>query len=152
MPNPYWEVESGDCLTTRGRISTAGASTCIILAALNTETGAGLLGHLTCDDIEQGELLDESVDAIARLGPGKSTQIRLAGGAIYTYNYACPESEDNQKVEQRIREMALQNGIPLPNITVSWLWGNDEASATVDCHEGTITVKESFWGDDGFGD
>lgn len=153
MPNPYWEVESGECRTTRGRISTAGASTCIILAALNTDTKTGLLGHLSADDIENGELLNEAVDAIPRLGPGESTQIRLGGGAIYLYDLEYLEAaEDNQNVEQRIREMAVHNGIPLPNITVSWLWGNDEASAIVDCHKGTITVEEDFWGGDGLGE
>jgi len=149
MSNSGKEIHSGECRVTRSSLSTSGASTCIILAALNTETRAGLLGHLSHDDVLEGELLEDAAQAIVNLGPAESTQIRLAGGAIYMYDEEFPESADhNQKVEKRIKEIAEQNGIPLPNINVSWLWGNDEASAIVDCHEGTITVEEVFEGYD----
>ena len=138
------EVGMSECRTTRSRLTTGGASTCIILAALNIETNTGLLGHFSHDDVVDGELIDEAVEAITHLGPGGSTQIRLAGGGVYFTDGA--EHQDsvkyNAEVEQRVRMMAERHGIPLPNVVIAWLQGNDEASAEVDCEKRTITIEE----------
>jgi hypothetical protein len=146
MRNPLYEREVGvsDCRTTTGRMSTHGATTCVILAALNTETKTGLVGHFLSWGDE--ELFKESLEAVTNLGPCASTLIRLAGGGIYfSDGYTYPNlHERNKEVEAQVLVLAEAHGIPRSSVEVSWLWGNDIASATVDCNDKTITIEEEL--------
>ena len=139
-----YDVGMSECRTTRSKLSTCGASTCIVLAALNREEGNGLLGHFSEDDIASGELVIDAVEAVSHLGSGEHTQIRLAGGGVsFSDGRFYPEVEKSRRdVSQRVNAMAKRHGIPLSNIQITWLAENDVADVEIDVQQGVITVVE----------
>lgn len=146
------EVLMDEWRITNDELFTDSVVTCVALAAINRETGLGLLGHFDGITVPEGKIQNDhnifnrAVSVIPYLGPPKSTYVRLAGAAIY-FKYGDPSlsvQEERMYAEEEVRIVATVFGIPSKQIKAGWLWGNEHAKVAINCQKHTIIVEEEM--------
>jgi hypothetical protein len=136
-PQTDVSVEPDEWEQANGKLFTYSASTCIVLAALNVQTGEGILGHFTSMKGFGSEepLLDETIRAIRLLGSEEDTHLWLGGGGLFEGGSSEEVATDRAYALARIAE--LNNAA---QTTVQWLEG-EAVHVDLDCLNRHLLVR-----------
>lgn len=140
--------------SSRQQLVTGAALTCIVLAALNSETGSGLVGHFgSLQDVSDNPLtdrgiFDHAVEELPELGPPESTRLRLAGATIDFPGFVCERTRkwiantksNRRYAETSVRAVARESGIHA--VQINWTRGYLSTDVFVDPNRNRITVWE----------
>lgn len=142
----HHEVPMGSMARTHEEtLVTGGVAPCIVVAAWNSETSFGLLGHLHSLSTEglggdeQRALLGETVLRASALGNPETTQIWLGGGSRshHTEDIAEPVENDRLYAETVVRESGV---VEADNISVEWSEDNTAVDIELSCKVGVLAI------------
>jgi hypothetical protein len=144
------DIDIGEYRLGRSGIYTIGVSTCIVLAAHNSGSRLGLMGHYTSlgeNDLGRDanrKVFNESLDLIKELGSKSLTRIWVGGGAPL---YIGPRGEDEVAADRefsnaRTQEFCGELGIKPTALTVEWTPGAKTIDVGLACYAGKIFIRQ----------
>ena len=136
------EAGMGEVISGKGLLTTRGISTCIFVAASNSETGSGVLAHLSdFTSKEQRELFEEALKASMSLGDPRHTSVKMGGGSHLTKDGELLSSSlrNREYAEHHLRQFIMFDP---ENVQVEWLQNDMSLDLTLDTITGTLIKDE----------
>ena len=140
------DIDMGSFRIGDGTLFTSAAFTCIALAAHNSESGRGLVGHFnsiaSLGQHSSQEPFRDALSSIASLGKAEHTDIWLGGGSPSISRGEDIVLTDRQLAEGAVTEFAANFRLPENHVEVEW---SDEAHVVdveLDCPSGVLVVHD----------
>lgn len=140
------EVGMGEWrIREKGILVTVGASTCIVLAAHNEQTGKALLGHFasissTAQRYNNAPQFEQAVGSIDDIGDPTSTDVWLGGGASFLERGVDVVETERLFAEERIARYLGENGLAGDRLTVAWSRPDQVIDVALDAFDGSLSV------------
>lgn len=143
------DVDLGNFEYGEGIFSTFGASTGLVLAAHNSESRMGLLGHFNSfvggkDGLSDAVVYETALCTLPDLGPLNKTDVWLGGVAPSRIGDLDVAMENRQFAIDRLdayRERLIITEAP---VTISWNPEGTYISARLACDVGRLLVRQAF--------
>lgn len=133
-----------------------GISTGIVVAAHNSDTGDGLLGHflhIAPEGHDDDRIADEGAQTVAfagalsmikRLGPPGETEIWVGGGADYagaSQEIDLTIKGDRQHAQRLLQQVMLDGTIPISRLQTRWSRGQEDLIIELNSQNGVLLVS-----------
>lgn len=133
-----------------------GVSTGIVIAAHNSDTGDGLLGHFSriapegyedvriTDEAAQTESFAEALSMIKRLGPPGDTDIWVGGAADFanvSQEIDLAIEGERQYAQRALHQMMLDSAIPATRLHTSWSGEQEDLIVELNSRNGVLLVS-----------
>lgn len=133
-----------------------GVSSGIVIAAHNSDTGDGLLGHFSriapegqhddriADDAIQAEAFAEALSMIRRLGPPDDTDIWVGGAADFSgisEEIDLTIEGERQYARRAVQQMMLDSAIPVNRLQTSWSGEQEDLIVELNSRNGVLLVS-----------
>jgi hypothetical protein len=138
----------GEWRISEDRLATYGASTCIVLAAHNSETGKGLLGHFSSiseresGNFRHGEEFRQSIDALSQLGEHQHNSIWLGAGKPLIVDGIDTVMPDRKLAQRAILGYLDEHGTPIEQVKVVWSAPQRVMDVELNCLTGRLDVYD----------
>ena len=130
------------------RLTSVGAGPCILLAAFNTGSHTGMVGHFSavgendpgigCDK----DVFEEALATIPDLGPNREhTHGWIGGGAPFFVDGDDTVKPDRLYVAQRVLAVIQDNGLIANQFTFDWSHPDRVVDASLDCESGHLRIN-----------
>lgn len=149
-------ISAGEWALGRRTFLAVGVSTGIVIAAHNSDTGDGLLGHFSRiapedhederinDETVQTEAFAEALSMIKRLGPPADTDIWVGGAADFSgvsEQLDLTIEGERQYAQRALQRMMLDSAIPVSRLQTSWSGEQEDLIVQLNSRNGVLLVS-----------
>lgn len=149
-------ISPGEWGLGRRTFLAVGVSTGIVIAAHNSDTGDGLLGHFSriapesrddgriADESVQTEAFAEALSMVRRLGPPENTDIWIGGAADYSdvsKEIDLTIEGERQYAQRALQQMMLDSAIPVNRLQTSWSGDQEDLIVELNSRNGVLLVS-----------
>lgn len=143
------DVEPGNFQHGDGILSTFGASTGLVMAAHNSDSRLGLLGHFTSftggrAGLSDAVMYETAIYTLPDIGPKNTTEIWLGGVAPSRIGDIDLAEENRQYAKDRLGIYLERFSVPDTIIKIEWNPEGTYISARLACETGRLVVRQSF--------
>lgn len=143
------DVEVGNFEYGDGIFSTFGASTCLVLAAHNSGSRMGLLGHFKSftggrDDLSDAIIYETALSTLPDLGQLDKTEVWLGGVAPSSLGELDIGEENRQFAQDRLDLYIERFRLSETLVTIGWNPEGTYISARLACDVGSLVIRQAY--------
>jgi hypothetical protein len=141
------DIGMGEFRVGNETLHSLAASTCIILAAHNSDSGYGLMGHFSSISEAEGyndrAMFEDSLLGIASIGEADTTSVWIGGGSPFE-NFFETDSvkSDRDFAEEKLKAFAANFRLPADQVCIAWSEPFRIVDAELDCPSGVLVVHD----------
>ncbi len=140
------EVDVDELKYGKQSLLTLGASTCLVIAAHNTDTNMGLLGHFSSptkrkSQTSSSNIYEQALEALPKLGPTPRTSIWLGGASPLRLGELDVSAENRQYAKDKLELYLDRFRLPETLVSVNWTPEMTRINASLACDTGHLVVE-----------
>ncbi|MFI5275225.1 MAG: hypothetical protein ACHQT5_00175 [Candidatus Saccharimonadales bacterium] len=156
VPEGTTIISAGEWALGKRIFMAVGVSTGIVVAAHNSDTGDGLLGHFSLiapeglpdvhveDEAMHTNAFVEALSMVRRLGPTAETEIWVGGAADYSgvsTEIDLATEGERQYAIRALHQAMLESAIPINHLQTSWSGKQEDLIIQLNSRNGVLMVN-----------